>query len=244
MWSFDVGNDCRKHSSRQLHVIGLDLSCFLVTHRASRVCLGWKEYAQKGNHSNQENCFENTNSPGKKPARVQILQVNNPVPAESPQFLGPKSTKNDCLGRSPITIEDAAASNNTYEVDCQRKRKSVSACVLQNELTHHERNSFFSVLWWYQESPRQTKPKKGPKRKVHEFRPFLWILVFFLRKTSTIHIELLFRNAPAKSSWTDFFWFWFARATPDGNQTPHAEEHKYRTQMNSERVSNLQLQNH
>ena len=24
-----------------------------------------------------------------------------------------------------------------------------------------------------QESPRQTKPKKGPKRKVHEFRPFL-----------------------------------------------------------------------
>ena len=59
----------------------------------------------------------------------------------------------------------------------------------------------------HQESPRQTKPKKGPKRKVHEFRPFLWILVFFLRKTSTIHIELLFRNAPAKSSWTDFFWF-------------------------------------
>ena len=25
----------------------------------------------------------------------------------------------------------------------------------------------------YQESPQQTKPKKGPKRKVHEFRPFL-----------------------------------------------------------------------
>ena len=24
-----------------------------------------------------------------------------------------------------------------------------------------------------QESPRQTKPKKGPNRKVHEFRPFL-----------------------------------------------------------------------
>ena len=47
-----------------------------------------------------------------------------------------------------------------------------------------------------QESPRQTKRKKGPKQKVHEFRPFLWILVFFLRKTSTIHIELLFRNAP------------------------------------------------
>ena len=26
---------------------------------------------------------------------------------------------------------------------------------------------------WFQESPRQTKPKKGAKRKVHEFRPFL-----------------------------------------------------------------------
>ena len=24
-----------------------------------------------------------------------------------------------------------------------------------------------------QESPRQTKPNEGPKRKVHEFRPFL-----------------------------------------------------------------------
>ena len=59
-----------------------------------------------------------------------------------------------------------------------------------------------------QESPRQTKPKKGPKRKVHEFRPFLWILVFFLGKTSTIHIELLFRNAPVKSSWTDLSLVW------------------------------------
>ena len=35
----------------------------------------------------------------------------------------------------------------------------------------------------------------------------MWILVFFLWKTSTIHIELLFRNAPAKSSWTDLLWF-------------------------------------
>ena len=34
---------------------------------------------------------------------------------------------------------------------------------------------FFVVTFWYlfQESPRQTKRKKGPKRKVHEFRPFL-----------------------------------------------------------------------
>ena len=68
--------------------------------------------------------------------------------------------------------------------------------------------SFSEVVFAFnQESPRQTKPKKGPKRKVHEFRPFLWILMFFLRKTSTIHIELLFRNPPAKRSWTDLLWF-------------------------------------
>ena len=68
-----------------------------------------------------------------------------------------------------------------------------------------------------QESPRQTKPKKGPKRKVHEI--FVHFCansgVFFLRKTSTIHIALLFRNAPAKSSWTDLSLVWFARATPE-----------------------------
>ena len=39
--------------------------------------------------------------------------------------------------------------------------------------------------------------------------------MFFLRKTSTVHIELLFRNAPAKSSRTDFLLVWFAGATPD-----------------------------
>ena len=61
----------------------------------------------------------------------------------------------------------------------------------------------------------QTKPNKGPKRKAHEFRPFLWILVPFVRKTSTIHIELLFGNAPAKSPWTDLSLVWFAGDTPN-----------------------------
>ena len=36
---------------------------------------------------------------------------------------------------------------------------------------------------------------------------FVWILVFFLGKTSTIHIELLFRNAPAKVHEPTFLWF-------------------------------------
>ena len=74
----------------------------------------------------------------------------------------------------------------------------------------------FSEIWnRIRSRPGKPQPKKGPKRKVHEFRPFLWILVFFLRKTSTIHIEFLFRNAPAKSSWTDLSLVWFAGATPD-----------------------------
>ena len=32
-----------------------------------------------------------------------------------------------------------------------------------------------------------------------------------------IHIELLFRNVPVKSSWTDLSLVWFAGATPDKN---------------------------
>ena len=66
----------------------------------------------------------------------------------------------------------------------------------------------FQTARFTQESPRQTKPKKGPKRKVHEFRPFLWILVFFLGKTSAIRIELWCRFAPKKSSWTGLSLVW------------------------------------
>ena len=54
-----------------------------------------------------------------------------------------------------------------------------------------------------QESPRQTEPKKGPKRKVHmNFAHFCVNSgVFFLRENKhDSHIELLFRNAPVKSS--------------------------------------------
>ena len=47
------------------------------------------------------------------------------------------------------------------------------------------------------------------------FAHFLWILVFFLGKTSTIHIELC-SGMPlfVKSSWTDLSLVWFAGATP------------------------------
>ena len=42
----------------------------------------------------------------------------------------------------------------------------------------------------FQECPQQTKPKKGPKRKVHEFRPLLWFLVFFLRKQARFTLNV------------------------------------------------------
>ena len=54
-----------------------------------------------------------------------------------------------------------------------------------------------------------TKPKKGPKRKVHEFRPFLcefWC--FSLGKTSTIHISNFCSGMPpGKVHELTFLWF-------------------------------------
>ena len=54
----------------------------------------------------------------------------------------------------------------------------------------------------FQESPLQTKPQKGPKRKVHmNFAHFCEFWCFFpWENKHDSHIELLFRNAPAKSS--------------------------------------------
>ena len=39
--------------------------------------------------------------------------------------------------------------------------------------------------------------------------------MFFLKKTSTIHIELLLRNAPVKNFMNWPFLVWFAGLTPD-----------------------------
>ena len=66
--------------------------------------------------------------------------------------------------------------------------------------------AFREVSGGIQESPRQTKPKKGAKRKVHEFRPFfcerilVCLKLFPWENKHDSHLELLFRNAPAKSS--------------------------------------------
>ena len=68
--------------------------------------------------------------------------------------------------------------------------------------------------YWGVAPANQTK--ESAKTKSSWISPiFSWILVFFPRKTSTIHIELLFRNAPAESSWTDLSLVWFAGATPE-----------------------------
>ena len=82
---------------------------------------------------------------------------------------------------------------------------------LSNEMTVWTQSCFGAsctgairaVLWlkcfrFLRESARQTKPKKGAKRKVHEFGPFLWILVFFLGKTSTIHISNFCSGMPLR----------------------------------------------
>ena len=57
--------------------------------------------------------------------------------------------------------------------------------------------------------------KETAKTKSSWISPIFVNSGVFLRNTSMIHIELLFRNAPAKSSWTDLSLVWFARATPE-----------------------------
>ena len=61
----------------------------------------------------------------------------------------------------------------------------------------------------FQESPRQTKPKKGPKRKVHEFRAHFCVNSgVFLRKTSSIHISNFCSGMPPrKVHELTFLWF-------------------------------------
>ena len=59
--------------------------------------------------------------------------------------------------------------------------------------------------------------KKGQNEKFMNFALFCEFWCFFLGKTSTIHMELLFGNAPAKSSWSDLSLVWFAGATPEKN---------------------------
>ena len=54
-----------------------------------------------------------------------------------------------------------------------------------------------------------TSPEPKKNRKYSKCPPS------FLRKTITTHIELLFQNAPVKSSWTDLSLVWFAGATPE-----------------------------
>ena len=56
--------------------------------------------------------------------------------------------------------------------------------------------------------PGKPNQRKGQKRKVHEFHPFLWILVFFLSKTSTIHIlNFCSGMPPGKVHELAFLWF-------------------------------------
>ena len=60
----------------------------------------------------------------------------------------------------------------------------------------------------FHESPRQTKPKKGPKRKVHEFRSFLcefWC--FSLGKQARFTLNFCSGMPLRKVHELTFFWF-------------------------------------
>ena len=60
----------------------------------------------------------------------------------------------------------------------------------------------------HQESPRQTKPKKGPKRKVHEFCLFCEFWCFSLGKQARFTLNFFFSGMPPrKVHELAFFWF-------------------------------------
>ena len=77
--------------------------------------------------------------------------------------------------------------------------------------------------WSMQKRPGVALAKQNKERAKEMAKPksswissmFVWILVFFLGKTSAIHIELLFQFAPGKSSWTGLSLVWFAGVTPE-----------------------------
>ena len=75
---------------------------------------------------------------------------------------------------------------------------------------------FFFFQKKHQESPRQTKPKKGPKRKVHEFYPFLcefWR--FSLGKQARFTSRTFVPDCPCEKFMNWPFFGWFAGVTPE-----------------------------
>ena len=72
-----------------------------------------------------------------------------------------------------------------------------------------------NLFMFIKSRPGKPNQRKGQNKKFMNFAHFCEFCCFFLGKTSTIHIELLFRNAPGKSSRTDLSLVWFAGATPE-----------------------------
>ena len=74
-----------------------------------------------------------------------------------------------------------------------------------------------------QESPRQTKPKKGPKRKVHEFRPFLWeFWCFSLGKQARFTLNFCSGMPLRKVHELTFLWFGLSGPLLIRFQTPNS----------------------
>ena len=76
------------------------------------------------------------------------------------------------------------------------------------------------IRTWFRSRPGKANQRKGQNEKFMKFAPiFVWILVCSSlgKQAHDSHIALLFRNAPAKNSWTDLSLVWFARghSSPD-----------------------------
>ena len=98
-------------------------------------------------------------------------------------------------GRKFETQEQLDAHNERAALSC----RLALLCTPTWPQAPHHRHPGKHVSHYYlrcvRSRPGKPNQRKGQNEKFMNFALFFRILVFFLRKTSTIHIELLFRNA-------------------------------------------------
>ena len=97
------------------------------------------------------------------------------------------SEPNVTIGAAIYRSPDPVWARNPQKVSQRSSRPLTPECHKSAEKVQKDSKECQKCV--NQESLRQTKPKKGAKRKVHEFRPFCEFWCFFLGKTSTIHIS-------------------------------------------------------
>ena len=107
--------------------------------------------------------------------------------------------QSNCSAFSTLHFAPDSASEVLFEMEVQRPpyrdTQRRTACFKMSFS-----RCFLSSLLWFRSRPGKPKQRKGQNEKFMNFAHFCEFWCFFLSKTSTIHIELLFRNAPVKSS--------------------------------------------